>query len=195
MVSLKTVGRGTSIGRKVDSRDHVGKPASRAKAASSTNAFRKLLDHEDLGCVDLARVSHVHQAGDNFTSYSFNDQLGNSVALVDSEVGLAKVKEQNLERAAVVSVNDTGTDVDRVFRSKSGARSYSAVCISCQWSCRDRQQGTRTYTCRQVQRLKCQCRRAPFLWQAQWCSLMHRDHSRQQTHCHGWERVLSPRGA
>lgn len=93
MVCLKTVDRGTSVGRKVDSRDHVGKTASRTKATSSTNAFRKLLDHEHLGCIDLARVSHVYRVFDRITSYSFNDQLCNSVALVDGKVGLAKVEE------------------------------------------------------------------------------------------------------
>ena len=45
-------------------------------------------------------------------AYSLNDQLCNSVALVDGEIGLAEVEEQNLERTAVISVNDTGTDIN-----------------------------------------------------------------------------------
>jgi len=53
---LKAVNRGASVGRKVDRRDHVGKAAGRTKAACSTNAVRKLLDHENLGCVDLAEL-------------------------------------------------------------------------------------------------------------------------------------------
>ena len=90
---LKAVNRGTSIGRKVDSRDHVGKAAGRAKATSSTNAVRKLLDYKNLGCVDLTSVSHMEDISDNVTSYSLNDQLCNSVALVNGEVGFAKVEE------------------------------------------------------------------------------------------------------
>jgi hypothetical protein len=128
---LQAVDRRTSVSRKVDRRNHIGKAASRAKATSSTNTFRKLIDYENLGSIDLSRVSDILEAAYSLT-YSLNDQLCNSVALVDGEIGLAEVEEQNLERTAVISVNDTGTNIDRVLCSKSGARSYSAVCTSCQ---------------------------------------------------------------
>lgn len=65
-------------------------------------------------------------------AYSLNDQLCNSVALVDGKVGLAKVEEENLERTAVVGVNDTSTNIDRVLCCESRAGGYSAVCVTCQ---------------------------------------------------------------
>lgn len=62
-------------------------------------------------------------------AYSLNDQLCNSVTFVYSKVGLAKVEEQDLERTAVVSINDTSTNIDRVLCSESRARSDSTVCV------------------------------------------------------------------
>jgi hypothetical protein len=112
MLYLEAVNWCASIGRNIDGRNHVGKAASRAKASGSTNTLRKLVDYENLGCIDLASIRGVHEIAEDRVTYSLNDQLCNPVAFVDGEVGLAEVEEQNLDRAAVVGVNDTGTNIN-----------------------------------------------------------------------------------
>lgn len=45
-------------------------------------------------------------------AHPLNDQLSDPVALFYSKVVLAEVEEQNLDRATIIGINDTGANVN-----------------------------------------------------------------------------------
>ncbi|KAI6761241.1 hypothetical protein HG531_001794 [Fusarium graminearum] len=71
---------------------------SASKAAGTSNTLLKLLDLNNLGCVD-----------------ALEDELGNAVALLDLKVGVVVVEEKDLDLATVIGINDTSTCVDEVL--------------------------------------------------------------------------------
>jgi hypothetical protein len=75
----------------------------------------------------LIKLLHFH----NFRSVdALEHKLGNAVALLDLEVGLAMVEQKDLDRAAVVGINDTGSCIDEVLGSETRTRGNAAVCIA-----------------------------------------------------------------
>ena len=87
-----------------------GETTSAAKATSSTDTLLEFLDLDNLGRAD-----------------ALQDKLGNAIALLDLKVGLGMVKQENLDLAAVVGVNDTSAGVDKVLRSEARSGSNAAV--------------------------------------------------------------------
>lgn len=71
---------------------------SASKAAGTSNTLLKLLDFNNLGCVD-----------------ALEDELGNAVTLLDLKVGVVVVEEKDLDLATVIGINDTSTCVDEVL--------------------------------------------------------------------------------
>lgn len=81
-----------------------------AKAASPALRGVQVVDLEDVGRGNL--LQH---------------QLGNPVALLDVKVDLGKVEQDDPKGAAVVGINDTGADINKVLDSQTGARGNAAV--------------------------------------------------------------------
>lgn len=84
--------------------------AGAAKAAGAAHALLELLDLDDLGGV-----------------YALDDELGDALALLDLEVGVGVVKEQHLDLAAVVGVDDARARVDEVLGCQAGPGGDAAV--------------------------------------------------------------------
>jgi hypothetical protein len=78
--------------------------ASAPKPAFASDSIGQLLHHDDIGRVD-----------------ALDDELRDSVPLLDGKIGVAKVEQNDLERAAVVGVDDAGASVDAVLCGEAGA--------------------------------------------------------------------------
>lgn len=86
---LSAIERGKNVGCET---------AGGTKTSSTTNTIWKLSDNSDFWGID-----------------PLDDQLCNSVTVLDSKVLLAEIEQQHLEWATVIFVNDTGTDINRVL--------------------------------------------------------------------------------
>jgi hypothetical protein len=86
---------------------------SASKAAGTPHALRKLLYLDDFGGED-----------------ALQDELGDTVALLDLEVGLGVVEEEHLDLASVISVNDAGASVNEVLGREARTWRNAAVCRS-----------------------------------------------------------------
>lgn len=81
-----------------------------AESASTTNTLLQLLDFLDLGSDD-----------------ALQHQLGNPVPLLHFVVCIGMVEEQDLDLAAVISVDDSRPGVDKVFGREARPGSNSAI--------------------------------------------------------------------
>lgn len=102
-----------------------------AKTADSADSLLQLLDDNDLRGIYLAKMSakcdfHCEHLTQVYT-YPLNNQLRNSLALLDLEVDLAEVEQQHLQWASVVRINHTSTHINAVLARKSAARGDAAV--------------------------------------------------------------------
>ena len=61
-------------------------------------------------------------------TYPLKHKLGDPIALLDLEADVAEIEEQDLERAAIVGVDDASANIDAVFRGEAGAGCDAAVC-------------------------------------------------------------------
>jgi hypothetical protein len=89
----------------------LGTEAARApEAASAPDGVGQLADDDDVRGVD-----------------ALEHELGDAIAGLDGEVGVAEVEEDDLDGPAVVGVDDAGAHVDAVLGREAGAGGYAAV--------------------------------------------------------------------
>lgn len=99
------------LGSRRGKRPHRGAESSRTpEAAGSSHTRLKLLHDDNFGRVD-----------------ALDDELGNSITLLDGKIGIAQVEQDDLDLATVVSVDDASARVNAVLGGEAGAGGYAAV--------------------------------------------------------------------
>ena len=60
-------------------------------------------------------------------THPLQNQLRNTVTLVDSEIDIREVEQQHLHLATVIGIDDAGAGIDEVFRGETAAGGDTAV--------------------------------------------------------------------
>jgi len=74
--------------------------------------------------LQLRHLNHIRRVD------ALQHELGNPIALLNSEIGVGVVEQQHLDGAAVIGVDDPRARVDEVLGGETGARCDTAICMS-----------------------------------------------------------------
>ena len=118
----------------IDRVENSTEPARRTESPGAAHALGQFLHDRDVGCVNLqCTISSVKAARDYMGNVGvknekkrnkgnkrgktnpLKNQLRNPIPVLDGKVLITEIKQQHLERTAVVLVYDARADIDRVF--------------------------------------------------------------------------------